>query len=111
MVIHNFDLVSIAPAPAEADAPLPVNTDAVLALSLALQGFQSISWGNAQVLQADSGIEKPELVQGRFLQLRRQSARELPVPDFFCFLIGKARYHDVEYISICNTWQGPNLLH
>jgi hypothetical protein len=47
VIIHNFNVVSVACAPAEANAPLLVDSDAVLAFAVALQRFQQVAGGTA----------------------------------------------------------------
>ena len=51
MVIHNLDVLSASIHPAEAHAELVINAYAVLARTIAPQGFQSVAWRNPQVFQ------------------------------------------------------------
>ena len=43
VVIDDFDFMRAVMLPAEADAPLVIDTDGVVALALALEGFQAIA--------------------------------------------------------------------
>jgi hypothetical protein len=64
VIIHDFYVVGIAAAPNKADAPLLVDADAVLALSIALQRFQVITWRRPQIPQFDGDIQLPQLSLG-----------------------------------------------
>jgi hypothetical protein len=44
MVIHNFDIVSIAFSPDETEPPLIIDPDTVLAGPIAHQGLQVVAW-------------------------------------------------------------------
>src|SRR5690606_2071481 len=60
VVVHDFYVFGVRAIPAKADAELIVDPDAVLALAIALQGFQPVSWRHSQVLQAAGPIELPQ---------------------------------------------------
>jgi hypothetical protein len=51
MVVHNLDITGIALSPHKTNPPLIVNSNAVLPLSISTQGFQAVSWWNAQIIQ------------------------------------------------------------
>jgi hypothetical protein len=57
MVIHDFDVLGSAACPPKADSPLVVDPDAVLALAVAPQGFQSIARRDPQVIEATGDLE------------------------------------------------------
>src|SRR5690606_40595033 len=57
VVVHDFYVFGVRAIPAKADAELIVDPDAVLALAIALQGFQPISRRHSQVFQAPGPIE------------------------------------------------------
>lgn len=62
MVIHDFDDLSSATRPPKADSPLVIDADAVLALAVAPEGFQSIARRDPQVIEAASDLELPKLL-------------------------------------------------
>ena len=51
MVVNNLDITGIALSPHKTNPPLIVNSNAVLPLSISTQGFQVVSWWNAQIIQ------------------------------------------------------------
>jgi hypothetical protein len=63
--------------PDKADAPLVVDADAVLALAVALESFESVGGWNAQVVEFGCGVQHAELSPGDLLDLRREPARAL----------------------------------
>lgn len=50
MIIDDFDLKSILLPPSEAYSPLITDANAVLPLALSLKCFQTIPWGNGQIV-------------------------------------------------------------
>jgi len=42
MVIHDFDVMSVALQPNKTNAPLLINANAVVTFAIALQGFESV---------------------------------------------------------------------
>ncbi len=64
MIIHDLDIVCVPFAPNEADTPLVVDPDAVLPLSVAVQGFQAISRRRYQVSQFRGAVQLPKLPAG-----------------------------------------------
>jgi hypothetical protein len=48
----HLDIRNVAVSPAETDSPLVVDADAEFAISVALQYFQAVPWGNTKVLKA-----------------------------------------------------------
>jgi hypothetical protein len=61
VIVHDLDAMDAIFPPQEADAPLVVDADAVLPLSIPLQGFQSISGRNPQTGQFSGGMELQQL--------------------------------------------------
>jgi len=59
MVVHNFHVKCILALPSEADAPLVIDADAVLAVPVALQGFESITRRGAQIVQTPRLARRP----------------------------------------------------
>lgn len=61
MIVDNFDLFGAIVGPAETEAPLAVDADAMLTLTVTLQGFEPISRRRPKVLQSCRGIEHIQL--------------------------------------------------
>jgi hypothetical protein len=61
MVVHNLDITSIALSPHKTNPPLIVNSNAVLPPSISTQGFQTVSWWNAQIIQRFRSMEQQQL--------------------------------------------------
>ena len=81
MVVDDFDLVRVSVFPDEADAPLVVDANAVLTFPFSAKRFEAISRRHSQVIQ-DLGCRKlRKLPKRRALNIRRQLARVLAVPD------------------------------
>ena len=60
MVVHNFNITHPVLVPFKANPPLVINADTVLALTVALEGFQAITWGDSQIGQHSRGVELQE---------------------------------------------------
>ena len=93
MIINNFNSMRVASGPLETDSPLPINPKAVLPSPVALKRLQFVTGRYAQVFQADGRIQDAQPCQGRFLNVGRQSAGKLAVPNLFCFAVAKAGDH------------------
>jgi len=72
MVVNDCDFKRIASSPAEADAPLIVDPDAMLALSVAFQSFESVSRWDAKVVQSAGAMNLNQLHSRLALQVVRQ---------------------------------------
>lgn len=57
MIIYYLDIMRISINPSETDAPLLVDPNAVLALSITLQGFELVSRRNSQIVQPNRGVQ------------------------------------------------------
>jgi len=75
MVVNDFHLVRVCPFPAEAQTPLIIDPDAVLTGTGTLQGFQSVAWRGAKVVQPARLVQPQQLASGHPLNLRGQPAR------------------------------------
>ena len=64
MIIRDFHVVSVAVFPTETDAPLLVDANAVLAVTVAPESFQTISGGNTEVLQVGGRVQHQEFTEG-----------------------------------------------
>lgn len=95
MIVHDFHIVRVALAPAKADAPLVVDPDAVLALAITFQRFQSVCRGNPQVFERRRAVEHAQLAARHILNIRRQASGLRSRPDQLGFLVGKASDHEL----------------
>ena len=57
MVIHNFNIVSVAVNPFEADTPLVIDPDAILTFTVPAQSFKPVAWRRKQVLKRFGSME------------------------------------------------------
>jgi len=83
VIVDDFDRISLAVMPCETDPPLLIDPNAVLALSIPLQSFQSVSWRDSQVFQRVRTINEKELSQCQMMEIRGKSLRPLPGEDGF----------------------------
>ena len=61
VIVHDFNVVSVAVSPHETETPLIVNPNAVLPRSVAMQCFQAIAGRSCQVAQFDGAVQLPKL--------------------------------------------------
>jgi hypothetical protein len=61
MIVDALDLVSVAGTPSKTDPPLVVNSNAVLALPIAGEFLESVSWRNAKISQRLRVVQHREL--------------------------------------------------
>jgi hypothetical protein len=59
MIVHDFHVFSSSVSPPKAQSVFFVDSNAILAGAIAFQGFQSIAWWNAQVIQAGRNLKLP----------------------------------------------------
>jgi hypothetical protein len=85
MAVCDFDIVSVSVAPGEADTPLPVDPDTVLSLSISFERFEVVVRRNPQVIQMDSGVQRPQLAHGDPLKVSRQATGTLAMKDSLRF--------------------------
>ena len=81
VIIDDLDGIRPRWRPAEADAPLVVDADAVLPFPIPLQGFQTITGRNAQIVQASCGMHLIELARSQGCDRLRNAPDELAVED------------------------------
>jgi len=75
VIIHDLGVVSVAVAPGKAKAPAIVDPNTMLALSVTVQGFQSISRRRHQILQLCGAVQLSELPSRDLLDGLKASAR------------------------------------
>jgi len=61
VIVHDFNVVGVPFPPSKAETPLVVDPNAVLSLSVAMQGFQAVSRRRHQVSQFRGAVQLPEL--------------------------------------------------
>ena len=81
MVIDKLDVMGAVCLPHEADAPLVVHSDAVLALSVALERLQTVTGGRPQILDVLRGVEHTQFTARGRLDVARDSPNRPAVPD------------------------------
>jgi hypothetical protein len=57
MIIHDFNIKSVAVFPSKADSPLVIDPDTVLALPMSSQGLEPIAGRLAKILEAGRSVE------------------------------------------------------
>lgn len=94
VVILDSDFLRPLRSPLEGDAPLVADADGVFVFSVAQERVQAVGWRKAECFKGRGSGEFAELPQGSILNLRRQLARPLAIPDFLGFLVREALNHD-----------------
>jgi hypothetical protein len=61
VVINDLRVIDVAIAPFKTNAPLVVDANTILALTIAEQFFEVISWWYTQILQRFRTIKEPKL--------------------------------------------------
>ena len=93
MVVNNSYFVGIARFPSKADAPLLIDSDAMLSGSISRKSFETIGWGDTEVVEISRLTEHRELVKCALLNVAGKFSRPPLIPNFFRFRIGKALDH------------------
>jgi hypothetical protein len=76
VVIHDLNVVRISISPHEAKPPLVIDPDAVLALPVTTQSFQTVAGRCCQIAELGSAVQLAELSSGNLLN--RLKATALP---------------------------------
>jgi len=74
VIIHDLDIVCVPLEPNEAETPLVVDPNAVLSLSVAVQGFQTIAGRRHQVSQFGRAVQLAQLPACNMLDRLKTSA-------------------------------------
>ena len=64
MIVNDFHIVRLTLIPLKADSPLIVDANTVLTAPCAMQGFEAVSGGNAEVVQPACDLQLAELSPG-----------------------------------------------
>jgi len=70
MVVDNLDIFGVRAGPCETHAPLRVDTNAVLAFTVAFQGFEPVAGRHFQVTEAFRTIQHGQFANGGRLDIR-----------------------------------------
>ena len=81
MVVHNFNIISVAVSPGEAQPPLIVHPDAVLPSTIARQRLKAIGQGLAEVSQPSRRRRRAQLAARHFGQIAWKPFRDMIRPD------------------------------
>jgi len=93
MIICNLNTIGTSVNPDKAHPPLIIDPNAVLSLTVALEGFQTIGRRNAQVRQVSGIIEHSQLASGDFLDIAWYAARYLTFPYLFSLPVAESLDH------------------
>jgi hypothetical protein len=93
MVIDDFDLMRMAVPPDETNAPLIIDPDAMLACTIALEGFETIAWWHAQVSQFRRRRRENQFPKSSALDGGRKSPRAFALPYPFRFFTAEFLNH------------------
>jgi len=69
VIVHDFNVSSAVLGPNKAQAPLAIDSNAVLALPVILQCFQTISWRHLEVIQNYGPLQLGKLAKCRALDI------------------------------------------
>lgn len=72
VVIDDFDIVRAVRFPNKTETPLVIDTDGVLALPVALEGFQPDTGRDGEVIEFGDGVKLGEFPQGDTLDVGRE---------------------------------------
>lgn len=100
MIIRNLDPLGISIDPDKTHSPLIINPDAILAFTLSFQGLETVGRRYPQIIQGSGVADHAQLAPGDFLNIPRQTPRDLAVPYPFGFLIPKSSDHATS-ITLC----------
>ena len=75
MIVYNLNVVGVTCTPSEANPPLLINADAVLPFPVAAQGFKTVTWRYAQLVQVGCRVQHPQFPHSHPLDALRQLAR------------------------------------
>ena len=64
MVVDDFEVMGISGFPAETDTELIIDSDAVLAVPIAAEAFQTVAWRNGQFEELHCTVDLIEFSTG-----------------------------------------------
>ena len=94
MIIDNFNIVYIPVTPGETDTPLPVDANAVLTLSVSVQGFKMIARRDPKGFLIHCSFKHIQFPQRDPFYGAKFPARSFcfELPSLFAFIVGN---HDL----------------
>ena len=72
MIIHDLDIERITLPPGKTDAVLSVDSNAMLAVPIAFQLFETQAWPNREIFKPRGRIEQHKLFKRELVKLDRQ---------------------------------------
>ena len=103
MVIGDFDAVGAAIPPDEADPPLIVDADAVLAGTIAFQGFQPIAGRGLQVQEVRRRVNHVQFTQGNLGDSGKPPGSAIPIKAFGVFILEASDHEGMIYRDARNA--------
>jgi hypothetical protein len=94
VIVYDFHIVAIALFPHKTDTVAINDSDAMLALSIALERLQHVAWGDLQLTKRSDVVEHPELSAGMDLYFDSDALDLSATPDGLGFLRCEGPYHD-----------------
>jgi hypothetical protein len=94
MVVYDFDFVDVRLAPDKTDSELVVDADAVLALAIAFERFQTIAWRDSQLVKLNNAMKDAELLERCQADICGNSLTLARFPKQSCIRILKALDQD-----------------
>lgn len=98
MIINNFNIVGVSVIPAETNATLPVYADAMLALTIAPQGFEPVTRRFAKAFKLHSRMNDQKFAVRCADQGGVISSDSLPIENLLCAIVSKAFNHKINCI-------------
>ena len=95
MIVGDFDIAGFAIVPSKAYPPLVVYPDAPLAPAVAFEGFQTVAWRVAQVIQCKRSVQLAQLAQSSILNISGELSAMLTTPYPLRLLVFKASDHSL----------------
>ena len=99
VVVDDLNVLGSRCRPLEADAPLLVDADAVGARPVALELLESVSRGDAQIIERLGGVEDEQLAQRGALGALVEPAHPLTPPDPLSLSVRERSQHTIPSIT------------
>lgn len=93
MIVGHFDIGRALRRPPEANPELVVDPDRMLALTVALERFETITWRLPQIVDVDGGIKLAKLTARNLDQIRREASRAFAAEHSLSQMILEAPDH------------------
>jgi hypothetical protein len=93
VVIHDLNVVGVSGSPFKTNSPLDIDSNAVLAFSVPVEGFQMVRRGNPQIVQGGRPVYHSELPKGHRLNVVGQPMGKGPIEYKFGIFTLEASDH------------------